>query len=650
MGLAKSTAGDGPALTAQFRPPRQEYCVKLAQPCTFSPRRKPGPNSSRPKKISWKLVETESSSSASDGGDQHGSESDSAVPPAPPPPDSDSLAAEEPAVHPVVLLNAAEVIEAASSPALPVAPVAVLPDEFLVNYLVGTYLSQLYPTNPHTIKCELLAELQTPSGAPDFYVASLALWAARWDSQLLMLAGGHAGRALLFQSLYSRLTTTLLPALEWVLTGYDSLRGKAAKAAYRRTAIQIVISLFHLAGIAIAYPYAAATTFQNFQTIMGLVLAVVRAAKLRVTRLHGKNASGLAPPVWKGDFFSPTIERFRRVWWGFVVVDNMQSAMYDSDPSIPWSECRGVATRLSDFEYESVRAVLGDVEPEEADITEWDSNAIDSLDELEDVEGPGSSGCYGSVEGFSTTGSSPQAGPFIEHSDDVILTAPLTTSIFDGKLDYFTSVVRITQLISLAGKYRRLVPQPYLDRPGRLHIESQIESVLHEWPLEWTSNLPEKLHAVKHLLGTEQAVEIVHLAYNMLDYHAAMCLINSPPEDMLWRSEVDMTFLASAAFIKAQKHADCATQLLIPLVEASGTAPQMCLSFFQWCVVRTGILHHAFLQASRRVWEGAGAQDLIETAKSRIAIHARALAKAQGGIGADRKSWWFEAWSSVTGT
>lgn len=609
-------------------PKKQNFCVISNFECKYRRRGKPGPAKKRVEE------DDEKSDSGVSGSAPRVSEPElplddvKETTPTPVP--------EE--VRPLDLVNLMDVIV---NPQPAPTPFPLIPE--LTSYLIKTYLTRLYLSNPQTIKSELLLELASPDETPDYYVASLALWAARWDPDLVIFAGNESNRASLFQNLYQRLTITMMPALDFVLAGYDNVRLEATKRSYRRHAIRILISLYHLAGIAMAYPESVGEPLRNSRTIFNLARLVVRAARLREERLYGIRAHLENTPAagkWRGPYFSPLIERFRRIWWSYAVLDYYTATMYGTDPVIPFEEYQGTEVHVWDDNYSVIKSVA------------WSpiySNGIaeDGLVEMGLAISSDDDDSSAETTEPDLIGPRPDTPPTDAAADDIMLTAPLRSATVNGHHHGFLSYIRLAQLAHLVTKYRTFVPNSYVDRPGHLHLDAQIRHCRSEMPGFLVDDIPAKLHALGDTLGSERAILALNGAYFVLQYHAIMCLLSSPSEEVIWKSAVDENWVNSPALVRAQEHAIRATEILIPLVTSSSTPPQMCLSFFQWCTVRTGLVHHAFILAAER--GGLGNHELVATARLHIAVHAAALRKAQGGIGADRKSWWYEAFTALTG-
>lgn len=112
------------------------------------------------------------------------------------------------------------------------------------------------------------------------------------------------------------------------------------------------------------------------------------------------------------------------------------------------------------------------------------------------------------------------------------------------------------------------------------------------------------------------------------------------------RHEIDERWVDSDAFVVAQEHAIKATEILVPLVEAAVTPWIICLTEFQWCVLKTGLLHRAFLVAAENI--GKGAESLAIAAQREIAVHSAALDKAHKATGLAGEPWWASQWSATS--
>lgn len=570
--------------------------------------------------------------------------------------------------------ESAFVAKAAASTVVPHGPTVhsiALPDHMVVNYLFGSYLAKLYDYNPVTIKDELLREIQAGL-LPDHCFASLLLFACRWDSNLLDIVS-PAQRAHALHGLFSRTTTALMPALEVALAGYQSMvvqpqmseaNEQLAKLTYNsresylRTAVYCVMTLFHLMLMALAYPHPAGPlvagqlssetniTFESFRSIVSLILRIIKVSSILNPRLHARTP-GFSGISNGSDYYLISLERVKRVLAGCVAQDNYFSAMYQTEPIISWEDVERMTGYLGEEEIAYARALFGQrshTNNQISRVAEPSQPIPRALDAPTDPD--------------------PLPRPPMLTSNDVSLTAPIqTVSPPSTRLAPSLSVslshnMRLGQLASLVGRYRRFVSdKPYLSRRGKKHLEQQLSMFLSELGPPFPDGIVPLLESEKQNLASTRGIVYGTAAYLMLMYHAISATLNSPADSVLFSGDLDWDWALSEAFVKAQEHAISATQLLVPLVESPSTLPQMCLPFFQWCTVRTGLIHFYYLSSlllnnSRNIVLEQSPENLwaIESTRTQLMIHDAALRKAQGGIGVgERRSWWFELWLATTG-
>lgn len=557
----------------------------------------------------------------------------------------------------------------------------VLPEEMVLNYLFGVYINRLYPQNPVTVKTELLREVQAGL-LPDYCFASILLFASRWDSELLNLVG-PSRRAQIMHGLFSTAISTLMPALEVALAGYHSMVDpqianeeadpislgppKNSRESYLRTVAYCIIALFHLMTIAIAYPHPGGpqggqfppseddTSFESFRSILSLIIRVTKVSLILDPRISARRVpamlqpeSGLIETLKGSDYFSVWLERVKRVWAGCVAQDNFFSAMYGTEPLISWEDCRWMRGFLVEDEFDRAKALF-ERQVKETHELGWLMVEGAVLPETADYV------------------LDPAPKPvFIPGSSDVILTAPLRTiSKINGAQGFGVRLalgMRLGQLASLVGKYRRFVKdRPYTGRAGKRHLEQQLRHFVSEMPPPFPDGVVRLLEAEKDNFSSPKAIAAGAAAYFLLQYHAILTTLSSPSDSVFFSGELEWNWVVDDAFITAQEHAILATQLIVPFVENKTTLPQMCLPFFQWCVVRTGLIHFYFLRwLLHDATSASGDLDAappdnnklltIETTRTQLMIHDSALRKAQGGIGfGERRSWWFEVWRATTG-
>lgn len=153
--------------------------------------------------------------------------------------------------------------------------------------------------------------------------------------------------------------------------------------------------------------------------------------------------------------------------------------------------------------------------------------------------------------------------------------------------------------------------------------------------------------------------------YILLMYHAAQVLLSCPSEDVIWSATLDGEWISSGAFLKAQEHAIRATALLEQVIGAGISVQQLCAPFFQFCVVRVGLVHLAYQRIASAAVEALAttipdqqAQEqlqLLQEAERQVNIHTTTLFLGQvDGIkgdgvaqGANEGTFWFRAWNTA---
>lgn len=210
-----------------------------------------------------------------------------------------------------------------------------------------------------------------------------------------------------------------------------------------------------------------------------------------------------------------------------------------------------------------------------------------------------------------------------------------------GPLDISLALAGITLVANAAEVYRATVPESYFPQPGRFNLENQAAHCISRLPFDYLDNIPAKLTAALSA-GNATVAMTLQAAQVALLYHATMCILFSAPEESVFRHTVDERWVDSEAFVIAQEHAIKATEILVPLVQAAVTPWIVCLPEVQWCVLRTGLLHRAFLVAAEN--NGKGAESLAIAAQREMAIHSAALRKAHIASGQGSEPWWASQW------
>lgn len=551
----------------------------------------------------------------------------------------------------------------------------ILPDDLVMNYLLGAYMSRQYQHQPVSIKAELSQELKAGL-LPDYVLLSMLLWAARWDHELLDLVGPER-RAAVMHSLLARVTATLLPSLEIALAGFHAMTdprlneddvdpfaigpAKNSREAYIRTVVYCLISLFHLMGIAMACPApadatlggqtpcslssaSAAGSFDTFHSIVDLIIRVTKASLILDPRVSARRLpallapeSGLADSCNGVGYFSVWFERAKRVFAATIVHDYFFSAIYGGDPLVSSESYPWVRGFLQEDEIEQAKVLFG--------LQERKGKGVVGKGPTSHPDTP-----FPSEASLSGMSESPD-------QQDIMLSASfwLPNLGTPNAFAYYPSVaIRLSQLASLAEKYRRRVPdRPYLPRPGKLHVEGQLRQFWAELPASFGGILPLAL-AVKDNFSSPQGIAVGTQLHLMLEYHAILASLSCPADAVFWSGIPDREWLSSPAFLNALEHSIRVTELLIPLIEGPTTLPQMALPTFQWSIALTGLVRFYFLASLLGHLQTGLVSDVdvatVEIARTQFMIHDAAIRKAQGGIGVgERRSWWFDAWCATTG-
>lgn len=564
-----------------------------------------------------------------------------------------------------------------------------LPDVNVMNYLFTSFLGKQYIQNPGPVRPELLSEIRL-GVMPDYCLLATYLWSCRWDADIINLVG-PVQRAEIMHNLFTRITKSLMPHLEVALAGFQAmvdprLSGdqvdpvalqppRNSRETYVRTCVYVILTLYYLLGVAMADPRPPqqqqpshgninrqqspppdTDSFRSVYSLLKLIIRVYKVSQVYDPRVSARRlpamithpGSNMGSACQGIDYFSIWIERVRRIWSGCVVQDLYFSAMYGTDPAIAWQDYRWLRGLLDDNQVETARKLF---------------------EEQQKGAHPGQPGDHQIIDPVFDTASQmdtplpPAPEPeFNADLTDVVLTAPLRTIFPTPQVQMFNTrlvfTLRLAQLACLVGRYRRLVPNnPYLDRPGKLHLAEQLKHFLSEMPPPFPNGVLPLVVANKDRLTLPHGLGIGLMAYVMMIFHASFVTLSSPTDASLLAGELDVDWVSSPAFVVAVEHAIQATQYLIPLVEGAAMAPVMAMPFFQHCILRTGLIHHLSCrllveQSAREGSYSAAVQalDVLETSRAQLMVHHAAITKAQGGVGlGDRRSWWYEMWCKVTG-
>jgi hypothetical protein len=151
--------------------------------------------------------------------------------------------------------------------------------------------------------------------------------------------------------------------------------------------------------------------------------------------------------------------------------------------------------------------------------------------------------------------------------------------------------------------------------------------------------------------GPKRAAVGFH-AYVQMMFHCALASLSSPSDaKLLHPTEVDEEWLSSRTFVEAQEHAIRATNLIRFLATGPSTIPQIGLPFFQFAVLRTGLVHWAFFRSASLVMGGFSLdRRLFEEAWESMRVHAAILRKGQDALGlGEQRTLCYDVWIAATG-
>lgn len=207
------------------------------------------------------------------------------------------------------------------------------------------------------------------------------------------------------------------------------------------------------------------------------------------------------------------------------------------------------------------------------------------------------------------------------------------------------AAARMLQLAILAEQKRQSVPLLYNNRPERISLERELNSCLMAAPLHGSYFVSDKLATIKQALSETSGpigLDTQQAALLALAYHTAFCILCSPPDGHIWTKQLTASWVKSASFVEANDHAIKSTQILIPLLDAPELPDVGRFVEFQWCVLRTGLSHQAFLYAAEMA--GERGRGLAAEAQTYIALHSAALLRAHEVNGIVGTPWWIDEW------
>lgn len=469
----------------------------------------------------------------------------------------------------------------------------LLPDDEIMKLVVSRYVNAFHENFPVAVRFEVLREFSSAE-MPDFLCYGIQFY-TMWYAQDLPDTLGPELYVTMLRALFERIQTTLLPALNATLAGYDAAFPPGAENApgplaaayrvqrdsYKRTAVAVVITMMHLlVTVNTMRTTMEARPFANYKALLKLCVRAARAAKLNREDIYGV-------PIEEDGRSILLLERVRRAWWVLVINDRQIAAMEHGLPEIHLSECQGVGMFLSEGQYE--RAA--------------------------------------SAESRETTGSLP-----------ILPAIPVnlrTSAAPNGIVDPLMAYVRLWTFFDRILHHRCAFEKPYLDTPERLAIQADLDG--------WYDELPELFRSMEtHALASLSIGKAVGLsskvlgfaAYAYLTYHTAQVLLSSPSEEEVWSTGISTDWMTSPAFVTCQTYAARATTLLSHTLNLPERIDLLCAPFFQYGVVRCGLIHHQFLRSALAAGtQSLGDVSLVRDAAIQLRIHRAALVAGQmGGV------------------
>jgi hypothetical protein len=245
--------------------------------------------------------------------------------------------------------------------------------------------------------------------------------------------------------------------------------------------------------------------------------------------------------------------------------------------------------------------------------------------------------------------------PFCSKEPQLRLPDVLTTSMkADGTISLPHAHVRMFFLLAEAVDYRRTHPDVSGSTFERELVSARLE--------QWFSELPADVQALDlGLIGPDRMGEpdgvsgfsdldqiMATVLYTLVLYHTAHVVLATPamgnfPSSPAW--------LATEDFVICHEHAMRATRLLQRFLDA-GNAGHVCKPFFQYCVVRTGLVHLDFLY-HQQMSSGQSPLQALTADDIHTAIlylgqtpgsGAGGIAIAEGAAELETKSHWFRVW------
>lgn len=582
----------------------------------------------------------------------------------------------------------------------------------IANLLVSSYLGPLYlvslfhrasrarPATPEPLTChnapprfqsfplgirtELLGLFSSGHCPP--HLSDAIFFFALWYDPSIASVLGTASKSLL-GLVFRRFQATVLPAIEQVLVGYDSLFSLedrlmamgfspapdliTRKHAYKAKAVSVVMAMLYVIVVTLHFKTSTRDPFSELEILLRLTIRAAKAAKLNdealfhtVTELHG-----LAAP--------PLVEGGRRAWWYLTLIDRQVSLLYNREMLISMEECLPVKLHVSEGEYEerkrlaslppattaTVSAPSGNppgppgtsppqalsletrdlthLYPYSAAGTAMVATLIQNRDSSHGHQEP----TVSSTEIITL----PRIGPprrtsvSVDGANKAGIHPQLDLTIPRARFDPVRHHVALMGLFERIVEHRKFNPKPFLPTQTWLQIRSELEMWFQELPpgikdLDKAVLRKPEIGMPATNRSDAGAMHILHrVIYLLLMYDAAQVLLSSPADEYVYNASVDLDWLDTQAFLNAQEHAIRSTALLQNVISSKEAWAQISAPFFQFCVVRTGLVHLAYVRmasAALALSEPGQAaaqahQQLLREAKQQMDVHTATLRLGQ---------------------
>lgn len=520
------------------------------------------------------------------------------------------------------------------------AHIAPLPDASMLNLFMNRYLHSLYMSLPLTIRSEVCVELARGI-LPDFAAYSIMFWTLWFDRELAEQVGPQHPQ--LLRQLFHRVEVAIRPAIESTLAGCADSKSDEdvpdwvvdaagrKRREYRYLAASVCMSMLHLINVALAFRDPTEEPYSDVRRLLELTIRVAKTAKLNSARFYRK----------PGGRSCAVSERARRAWWSLAIGDIQIAIMTGTQPKMRADESLEVGMQMAEPEFEEQKKTV------EADL-------VLPLAEQSSPE---------MNEG------SPEAA--------LVFSNVLNNSFRpDGSLSHPHHHVRLFFLIAQAVEYRKSHKDVSSAGPGRDAILTNLE--------RWFADLPKEAQALdlgrlppETLYDADQVISINNdpstvggdltqilatLLYTLVVYHTAHVILASPGGDLnetcLTGNTESIDWLRTPSFLVCQEHAIRATRLLQRFMGA-GNAGHVAKPFFQYCVVRTGLVHLNYYKEMSLVADAAQLP-LLSAASAQIEVHSAILYLGQAqtapiggeedsGQPSQSRSHWYKVWLEALG-